>query len=198
MIILTGFEKFGNFKRNPSLEAIKDLEDETVKIITVPVCFQDAKRIAREIMQEDVKGVISFGLADGRANISVEAIAINVMDDRSKDNCGYRASGEKIYRDGKDAYFSTLDFYGTVKELRKNRIPSYVSYSAGGFVCNTLFYSLLYYREKFKRDIPVGFVHFPSSEDIVLERINRPYVELETLKKAAEIIINFTFRHASP
>ncbi len=197
MIVLTGFEKFGKFKINPSLEVVKSLKNKKIKYVNVPVCYSKAKMMAREIIKENIEGVISFGLADGRANISVEAVAINIMDDKKKDNCGYRVRREKIYKDGKDAYFSTLDFYGIVDELRKNKIPSYVSYSAGTYVCNTLFYSLLYYRDKFKKDIPIGFVHLPSNEDIVVNKINKPYVEFETMRKAAKIIIDFTFRHAS-
>ncbi len=199
MFIVTGFESFAKFKSNPSERIAKYLEEEykEVRAEIVPVKFEEAKEYARKIIGQNPEAVISFGLADGKPQISIEKIAVNIMDSSTPDNSGFKPFRMKIFDDGEDAYSSTLPVYRILDALHDNGIPAYISYTAGTYVCNTLFYSLLYYARKMGKSIPVGFVHLPSTEKMALKR-RVPYVEYETMKMAAKIILDVIYRLFSP
>ena len=198
MLLLTGFDVFSNFKKNPSWEVARAIEMEDVIVEKIPVSYEDVKNITRELLRKHKpQAVISLGLADGRAQISIEMVAINFMHAKKPDNRGYAPSRKKIFEDGEDAYFSTLPVFSILDRWHEKGIPSYVSYHAGTYVCNTLFYSFLYHAKRMNMNIPIGFIHLPSSEDMVLKRENRPYVEFNTMRKAVETAIEVTFRHLS-
>ena len=193
MIIVTGFEPFKNFKKNPSWLVAKVLEGEdreNILSIKIPVSYQKVRNLTGEILQKyRPDAILSLGLADGRAQISVEKIAVNIMDSSSPDNEGFAPRRKKIFEDGSEVIVSTAPVFKIVDALRNQGIPAYVSYHAGTYVCNALFYSFLYHARKMSLNIPIGFIHLPSSEDMVLKRDNRPYVESETMKKAIKIAV---------
>ncbi|RLG40800.1 MAG: hypothetical protein DRO01_03595 [Thermoproteota archaeon] len=197
MLIVTGFEPFGKFKSNPSADLAEYLGNSDIKSIIVPVTYEGAKRYAREIIEMRPKAVVSFGLAAGRPQISIEKIAVNIISSSMPDNEGKKAEREKIFEDGEDSFSSTLPVYEIVDALHKDKIPAYVSYHAGTYVCNTLLYSLLYYARKYGESIPIGFVHLPATEKMAIGK-NMPYVEFGTMKRAGKIILELISRLSSP
>ncbi len=198
MLILTGFEPFAHFKENPSWEVVNALQSDYVMAIKMPVSYEKVKKLTKEVLEKyQPEAIISFGLADGRAQISIEMLAVNMMDSTTPDNDGFKPKRLKIFEDGKATYITTLPIFEILDEWHKNYIPSYISYHAGTYVCNALFYSFLYHAEKMGLDIPIGFIHLPSSEKMVIGKKNRPYVEIKTMEKAAKIAIEITSRHLS-
>ncbi len=197
MMVITGFEPFGNFKENPTEELAKYMGSLGYESIIVPVTFHGAREAAERIISMEPEAVVSLGLAFGRNQISFEMVGINIMDSRQADNQGYRPRMERIYQDGPFSYQSTLPIVEIMEEMKREGIPSYISYHAGTYVCNTLLYSLLYNADKNGVNIPIGFVHFPATEKMAMER-NVPYVEFKTMKKAVKIIADVTSRLSSP
>ena len=197
MIVVTGFEPFGNFKENPTEELARWSEKLGAKSVIVPVTFKGAKEFGRKVLEMKPDAVVSLGLAYGRPQISVEMVALNIMDSKQPDNDGYRPSMEKMYEDGEFSYQSTLPPKVVVDALASEGIPSYISYHAGTYVCNALLYSLLHNSKAMGMNIPIGFIHFPSTEKMALGK-NVPYVEFETMKRALKIIIEVTSRLSSP
>ncbi len=80
--------------------------------------------------------VLAVGQAGGRAEITVERIAININDARIPDNEGKQPIDTPVIPGGTDAYFSTLPIKSMVNALREQGIPASVSHTAGTFVCN--------------------------------------------------------------
>ena len=78
-IIVTGFEPFGGESVNASWEAVKKLQD--VQTVLLPVSFRRAVSMIREIVSSHPDAVICVGEAGGRNRISVERVAVNLMDD---------------------------------------------------------------------------------------------------------------------
>jgi pyroglutamyl-peptidase len=66
-----------------------------------------------------------------------------------------------VVTDGPAAYFSTLPVDSLIECLTTEGIPANISYSAGTYVCNSLFYGLMHYIEKASRDVRGGFIHIP-------------------------------------
>lgn len=101
-VLVTGFEPFGGEEINPSWEAVKELPDEIegVDIIKfqLPVTFNGVREmLPRLIVRERPDAVILTGQAGGRPNITVERVAINVMDSTMPDNEGYKPEDEPVF-----------------------------------------------------------------------------------------------------
>ncbi|MCO6040752.1 pyroglutamyl-peptidase I [Thermococcus alcaliphilus] len=192
-VLVTGFEPFGGEKINPSWEAVKELPEKigNAEIIKhqLPVSFKGVKEKLPKII-EDVRPdvVVLTGQAGGRVNITVERVAINVMDARMEDNEGYKPEDEPIFEDAPAAYFATIPVKRIVNALRENKIPAMVSNSAGTYVCNTAMYTALHYIAINGLEAKAGFIHVPYIPEQVLEK-PQPSMSLEMIRKAIEIAI---------
>jgi pyroglutamyl-peptidase len=110
--LVTGFEPFGGDGVNPSQEALRRLPSRlgTLDIITraLPVVFGEALPILRETIAATTPDIVlSVGLAGGRAELSLERVAINMDDARIPDNAGNRPIDRPVVACGPAAYFAT-------------------------------------------------------------------------------------------
>jgi pyroglutamyl-peptidase len=138
-VLVTGFEPFGGEKINPSWEAVKGLPEEIggAEIIRfqLPVTFNGVREILpRLIVKERPDAIILTGQAGGRPNITVERVAINVMDSKMPDNEGYKPEDEPVFEGAPSAYFATLPIKRIVAELRMAGIPAGISNTAGTYI----------------------------------------------------------------
>ncbi|WP_457753375.1 pyroglutamyl-peptidase I [Thermococcus sp.] len=192
-VLVTGFEPFGGENVNPSWEAVKMLPDviENAEIVKyqLPVSFKKVRELLPEIISKKKPEVIILtGQAGGRTNITVERVAINVMDSTKEDNDGYKPEDEPIFEDAPVAYFSTLPIKRIVRALRENKIPAMVSNTAGTYVCNTAMFTALHYVATNGLNAKAGFIHVPYIPEQVLEK-NAPSMPLEIIKRAIEIAV---------
>lgn len=198
-ILITGFDPFGGESVNPAFEAVKLLPDaiagaQIIKL-EVPTQFLRAGAVLEAAMEEyqpDV--VLCIGQAGGRAAITPEKVAINLMDGRIPDNAGYQPVDVPIQEDGETAYFSTLPVKAMVQKMRAAGIPAALSYTAGTYVCNYLMYTLLYLIDKKFPTVRGGFVHVPyAMEQAVSKPLDTPSMDLHQiargLEKAVEAIV---------
>ncbi len=99
-LLLGGFEPFHGERRNPSLEVIRALDDERiaglrVKALELPVEYgKAARRMVDAIARTRPAAVLGLGQAGGRPVITLERIAINLLDGPGRDNAGRRADGQ--------------------------------------------------------------------------------------------------------
>lgn len=165
-ILITGFDPFGGEDINPAYEAVKMLPNtiegaEIYKVCVPTIFYNDGEELEKAIRDISPDAVICVGQAGGRNSITVEKIAINLIDARIPDNAGKQPIDEKIAEDGPDAYFATLPVKDMVESMRKENIPAAVSYTAGTFVCNDIMYRLLHYIKMNKLNTLGGFIHVP-------------------------------------
>jgi pyroglutamyl-peptidase len=121
--------------------------------------------------------------------VTPEKIGINLRNARIPDNAGLEPVNEEIVPGGPDGIFTKLPVWDMTQAMRDAGIPSSVSYSAGTFVCNDLFYSLL---ERFtETDTQVGFIHLPLTPDQAASRPEpRPFsLTVEQMAAAVEAAI---------
>jgi len=168
-VLLTGFEPFNKATINPAWEAVRALEGWQgasgghhfrVEVRQLPCVFGAANELLAAMVDElhpDV--VIAVGQAGGRAEISVERVAINVDDASILDNGGQQPVDTRIVEDGPAAYFSTLPIKAIVRALRDQGLIAGVSQTAGTFVCNHVFYGLMHHVARLP--IKAGFIHVP-------------------------------------
>jgi pyroglutamyl-peptidase len=164
-VLITGFEPFGGQSINPSWEVARTLESLTwpqaqVRAIQLPCVFaQAASALTRALDEVRPDIVLALGQAEGRSDISVERVAINVMDARIADNAGAQPIDLPVVSGGPAAYFSTLPIKYLVALLREAGFPASVSQTAGTFVCNQVFYALQHALAG--QALRSGFVHLP-------------------------------------
>ncbi|ACS32533.1 pyroglutamyl-peptidase I [Thermococcus gammatolerans] len=187
-VLVTGFEPFGGEEINPSWEAVKALPDElngaTLLKVRLPVSFKRVREILpRLIAREKPDIVLLTGQAGGRPNVTVERVAINVMDSTMPDNDGFKPEDEPVFEGAPDAYFATIPIKDVVKALRKARIPAGVSNTVGTYVCNTAMFTALHTIAVSGMETKAGFIHVPFSHAQALEK-PRPSMAQETINEA--------------
>jgi len=173
VILVTGFEPYGTYPANPSMEVAKALEGRrvgaaTVRSAVLPVHHAEAARRVAALLDEHAPGaVLHLGLAPGRARVALERVAVNCMDFELPDAAGHVARGEPCVPGGPAAYFSTLPLAPIFAALVAEGIPAYVSNTAGTYLCNLTLYTTLHRLAPAPRPVPAGFVHLPLSPAMV-------------------------------
>ena len=203
-VLLTAFEPFAGEVINPSLEVVRGIEqmhfaDTRIEVVKLPVARFQAVDIAIQHMrlaQPDV--VMMLGEAGRRFRVTPERVAINMDDFSIPDNMGHQPQGEPIVADGPVGYFSTLPLDAIVTQLKKAHIPAAISNSAGLYLCNRLFYSVMHCIAMEKLPIHAGFIHLPYlHEQTVDKRIDFPSMSRETMTEAVRLAIEVTLQSCS-
>ena len=179
-VLLTGFEPFNGATVNPAWEAVRALEgwsgpDFRVEVRQLPCVFGEASRVLADMVEAlhpDV--VIAVGQAGGRAEISVERVAINLDDASILDNAGRQPVDQAIAEEGPAAYFTTLPIKAMVAAMREAGLRAGVSQTAGTFVCNHVFYGLMHHVAASGRAVKAGFIHVPFLPEQAEGRIDAP------------------------
>lgn len=190
-LLLTAFEPFGGEALNPTKMMLEELDTSSlngniIKVI-LPTSFKGAKEKLLESLKEyEPDVVISLGQAENRTNISLERVAINVMDARIKDNDGDQPRDLPIKEEGETAFFATLPLRGIEDALHLEKIPCSISNTAGTYVCNMVMYLALdSFKDSKKR---AGFIHVPMTHEQVLKR-SIPSMSMDTLMKGLKTIL---------
>jgi pyroglutamyl-peptidase len=167
-VLLTGFEPFGGDPVNPSSEAVHVVGErwsgpEALVTAVLPVTFRGAaERLRALIAEHQPEVVIASGLAGGRAAIGVERVAVNLIDARIPDNDGEQPVDTPSMPGAASAHFATLPVKAIAQRISDAGVPAEVSYSAGTFVCNHVFFTAL---EAAAPGTRAGFVHVPWSTE---------------------------------
>lgn len=196
-VLLTGFEPFAGDTVNPSMEATRCLQGKTFELngdevvlqaVAIPTEFHRSIEILQQAI-EDIHPeiVICVGQAGGRMHMTPEKIAINLDDARIPDNAGQQPIDRPIVENGPAAYWSSLPVKAMVQAMRDAGIPSSVSYSAGTYVCNHLFYGLMHLLAiQYPHIRGGGFVHIPFLPEQTVQR-SEPSMSLEMIVQGLEI-----------
>jgi pyroglutamyl-peptidase len=208
LVVLTGFEPFADFKINPSWEAAKTFDDKEidsfkVKSFQIPLAYKKIKPTITEIIDTQKPAVIITLGQSYRPVISLEKAALNLADLTESTiiyNCGTRPKDQILEAAAPPAYFTTLPIRVILDRLRENSIPAEISYSAGTFGCNQIFYHTMHKIHTDKLDTRAGFIHVPSlpSQAAQLQKARKgriPSMTLETTTKALEITIKTTLKN---
>lgn len=186
-ILLTGFEPFGGERVNPSREIVLALDGEIVGAHRVvgailPVAFSSTQALLEALLEEHrPRLVLALGQAGGRGEISLERVAVNLVDARIPDNEGMQPIDEAVVADAPGAYFSTLPLKAMQARLRELGVPAALSLSAGSYVCNQTFFVLAHLLATRWPGARGGFVHVPSLPEQAARHPGQPSMALETM-----------------
>ena len=170
-LLLTYFGPFPGVPVNPTVAlaegAVRALNtarpDLRVVARELPVSYDGSSAALRAALQEvQPDALISLGVAVGRDVVSLEQVAINLDSAGIEDNDGDRRCDEPIAPGGQEAYFSSLPVRASFERLRAAGEPVEISYTAGTYVCNHVFYEGQRISRELGLSIPAGFVHVPA------------------------------------
>lgn len=193
-VLLTGFEPFANAPANPSWDAVQIVAESwrapaSLVVARLPVEFGAASAALLELIalhRPDV--VIATGVAEGRAAVSVETIAVNVRDARIPDNAGAQPQDVPVVPGAAARVETSLPVAGIVEALDEAGVPVETSSDAGRYVCNDTFYALRHATASL--GMPAGFIHVPASAAMGLDStvaVMDPAIVARGLRIAAEV-----------
>jgi len=165
-LLLTGFEPFGGESINPSLAVVRALHGRRaghwrMAAVQLPCVFATSLRSLRmAIDTHRPAAVLCLGLAGNRSAIGVERVAINLIDARIPDNAGAQPIDQPVLTGGPAAHFTGLPAKAIVARLQAAGLAAELSFSAGSFVCNQVFYGLMATLAE-RPGVVGGFIHLP-------------------------------------
>ena len=165
-LLITGFEPFGGDVVNPSGLVAQALDGQVIDDVRVvatqlPCVFAEAlPSLQAALDRHTPTWVLALGLAGSRSAISVERVAVNLIDARIPDNAGAQPVDEPVLAGGAAAYFTGLPAKAIVADLRQAGHATALSHSAGSFVCNQVFYGLMQALAA-RPGVVGGFIHLP-------------------------------------
>jgi pyroglutamyl-peptidase len=196
-ILIAGFEPFGGDKVSPSEMVARSLEGallsgRSVVSRVVPVETRNVReRFEQFLSADDPDLVILLSQFGGRTSLSVERVAVNVLDFEYPDNVGVMRKGDVISRGGAEARISNLPLEKIVEAWHGAGIPGYVSNSAGTFIGNQALYDMLSLTEMASPPVLVGLVHLPylPAQAIAAGSDSTPSMSFDLMKKGVEVLV---------
>ncbi|MDT7837154.1 pyroglutamyl-peptidase I [Aquabacterium sp. OR-4] len=165
-LLLSGFEPFAGERINPSWEVARALAGQQiggwrVVALQLPCVFGQSRAVLQQALRRwRPAGVIALGLAGNRGAISVERVALNLVDARMADNAGARPVDVPVLPGAPFGLATRLPAKAIVARLQAEGLRAELSLSAGSFVCNELMYGLLHGLRR-RPKVPAGFIHLP-------------------------------------
>lgn len=154
-ILVTGFQPFGGRRSNPSEWIARRLRGVVPAVL--PVTWRGAeRRLLALLRRHRPDAVVALGLASSSARLRLEMVALNVDHAEAPDNARERRARRKIAPRGPWVRETRLPVDAILAAWRRARVPGGVSYHAGTYVCNHVFYVLLGATR-----VPAGFIHVP-------------------------------------
>ena len=147
-ILLTAFEPFGKDVENAAAIVCQQIpsqgEDYQIEKRILPTEFAAGAQALMQAMDEVMpEMVICLGQAGGRSYVTPERVAVNLMDASIPDNAGFQPDEEEIIPGGPTAYLTNMPIKAVVQQAKDAGYPVQVSNSAGLYVCNRIFYTLM-------------------------------------------------------
>jgi len=184
-VLLCGFEPFNGFPVNSSWEAVKDLDGKKIhgrRVFSrrLPVSYVRAGRtLGRALAEARPEIALAFGVHGGR-EVRLERVAVNADHEKRPDNDGKRRWDRPILPGRPVAVTASLPLDRIEKRLNKRGLPAKVSFHAGTYLCNHVFFLLM------QKGIQAGFIHVPP----LWSPRRRQGWSLERLRSAVRLILD--------
>ncbi len=169
VLLVTGFEAFGDHPANPTADGVRALArdpafESRVAFAILPVTFAGAPAVLRARMRrERVIACVMFGLAAGERDVRVEYAAYSEGDPSLVDNSGLvRKAVEQPHGPVRVVAGALVEI--AEEALRRVSAPVRISGDPGRYVCNATYYAAL--QANAPRSSSAVFVHVPATRSI--------------------------------
>ena len=185
--VVAGFEPFAGRRRNRSWMAIERLPERAgTRRVRLPVDFEALPDRVAEILETQPRALLLVGESD-RRHVSVEQVALNVLDSERPDNAGRISRAEAVEEGGLLALPAAWDAHQVAGQLRARGIDARVSFHAGTYACNQALYQALFHELTGQGEqTRVGFLHVPRLGWPIGERLSVLVEAIELARAALE------------
>ncbi|MBC7753895.1 MAG: pyroglutamyl-peptidase I [Moraxellaceae bacterium] len=163
-IVLTGFKPFLGDPINPSEIICQNISIPGVCTQVLSVDFYQAfEELKITLKKENPEYVVSLGVASSRVQVSLEKVALNWNESKHPDEAGQFVSPAPIQpSDDRLALMTKFPINELQDFLVEKKYPVKISFSAGTYVCNNVYYKIL---AEFP-DLKTIFIHVPIFENL--------------------------------
>ena len=164
-LLLSGFEPFDGETVNPSQEVVRwiaqtpppDVEIETLILpVRAGVAFE---LLVPSFEAGGFDAWLGLGQAEGRAQLSVERLGVNLRIDRAAE--GSEREEETLVEGAGAAQFARVPVMRLVEAIRAAGVPAAASNSAGLYICNEALFVLTHHLASTGGEALAGFIHLP-------------------------------------
>lgn len=167
VVLMSGFEPFGGYETNPSIDAILPLHEQLVsgldvRTVQLEVSWSSSwPTLLEEIERLNADVVIGTGMAQNYA-MRFETLGRNIA--LGTDNADAMKTNEPVIPDGPETVAGSLPIEEMSTAMQQGGFATMISDDAGNYLCNWVFYNLSYWAaEQAVRDVTVGFIHVPPA-----------------------------------
>lgn len=166
-VLLTGFAPFDGQRVNASWLAVQEVArtwaDPTPLVVEqLPVSFErSGPALVGLVERYAPRVVVAVGEAGGRGAVGIERVAVNLADATIPDADGAQPVDEALDPAGPTAFWTSLPVRACVAAVARTGVPVEISMSAGTYVCNATYFSLLHALHG--TGVRAGFVHVPRT-----------------------------------
>lgn len=194
-VIVQGFGPFGGHAANPSELVVRSLHDHPLpgvdlQTVILPVTRAAVEREVPELIASLRPDVwIGVGLWAGRADVTVERFAMNLLDFFLPDGDGLQPRDEPIDPDSPIAFRTPFPHQEVLAAWKDQGIPAAISNTAGAYLCNLSLFLATREMTRLHGDTArAGFVHIPHSPETIGEGVD-PTLPLADLSSALRIAV---------
>ncbi|MAE58613.1 MAG: hypothetical protein CME69_07010 [Halobacteriovorax sp.] len=155
-ILISAFTPFNGRKSNTSLEVLKLLSSHYETVLLETSYERSTAQLKDIINETNPDFVIMLGESGKCDDLVIEKLAINFAHSTIPDNDGKLLKHKKIFKDGPDLIETKLDLTIFNDQFK-------VSYHAGTYVCNYLYFQILH--EYQTRPLKSLFIHLSTKND---------------------------------
>ncbi len=156
-VLVAGFEPWGKHRTNPSGSLAREFDG-----VVLPTEYRASERaLLAAVRDRAPRALVMLGLAESRRKFSIEMVAINVDHADIRDNARERREARPIIRGASLALPTRLPARRLLDAVKAARVPVALSFHAGTFCCNHVFYVALA-----RLRLPAGFVHVPPLRSV--------------------------------
>lgn len=192
-LLLAGFDPFAHYQKNPAWEAVKALPDTVANVAITKLMMPniyglDARVVLEKAQEVEPDIILMLGMNSGSTKINIDIAALNIRDALIEDNLGRKPWNEPVVATGPAAYFATIPTHELWEYLKGWGHEVQLSYGAGGFVCNDVFYLVSHHYAG--TAVRVGFMHLPILPSMTLDETMARSLEddLVALQDAIEFL----------
>ncbi len=168
-ILVTAFKPYDCWGENSSWLALQHWlrdYDGTEELVTrlYPVDLDELHSRLPQDLQWRPDAILHLGQAPGMSHVAVEAIALNAAGLIQESGRALRP----IVTGGPVAYQTRCDVERMAVGIRGKGVPAAVSYHAGTYLCNALFYLSHHLMASSDPQIGIAFLHLPLATEQVV------------------------------
>lgn len=178
-VVFAAFEPFDGRGRNRSLDAVRLLGSRGAAVRTLPVDFARLEALVPPLVDACGKALILVGESEAAQVVTLERVALNLIDARIPDNAGAQPRDVRVVEGGPLAYEATWPARELERALRAHGHTVELSAHAGTYACNAALYLALHRAASLVAPPRIGFVHVP---------VNAPWADDERAASVLSLI----------